>query len=103
MSVFQFIIKFICGYIATKNWKNTLSLNRLAKVCENRHKAVRNYRSSSGMATISLASAKGGVGKTTLAILIAAELALAKGWKVALLDSDLNQHASAFGKRTKIS
>jgi chromosome partitioning protein len=54
------------------------------------------------MATISLASAKGGVGKTTLAILIAAELALAKGWKVALLDSDLNQHASAFGKRTKI-
>jgi len=55
-----------------------------------------------GMATISLASAKGGVGKTTLAILIAAELALAKGWKVALLDSDLNQHASAFGKRAKI-
>jgi len=54
------------------------------------------------MATISLASAKGGVGKTTLAILIAAELALAKGWKVALLDSDLNQHASAFGKRAKI-
>ncbi|MFL5282922.1 MAG: ParA family protein [Rhodopila sp.] len=42
------------------------------------------------MATISIASAKGGCGKTTLAILIGAELALAKGWKVALLDSDLN-------------
>lgn len=54
------------------------------------------------MATISIASAKGGCGKTTLAILIGAELALAKGWKVALLDSDLNQHASAFGKRAKI-
>lgn len=54
------------------------------------------------MATISIASAKGGCGKTTLAILIGAELALAKGWKVALLDSDLNQHALAFGKRAKI-
>jgi chromosome partitioning protein len=54
------------------------------------------------MATISIASAKGGCGKTTLAILIGAELALAKGWKVALLDSDLNQHASAFGKRANI-
>src|ERR1700712_5617949 len=54
------------------------------------------------MATISIASAKGGCGKTTLAILIGAELVLAKGWKVALLDSDLNQHASAFGKRCKI-
>src|ERR1700753_3983051 len=55
------------------------------------------------MATISIASAKGGCGKTTLAILIGAELALAKGWKVALLDSDLNQHASAFGKRANIA
>jgi chromosome partitioning protein len=54
------------------------------------------------MATISVASAKGGCAKTTLAILIGAELALAKGWKVALLDTDLNQHASAFGNRSKI-
>jgi chromosome partitioning protein len=54
------------------------------------------------MATISIASAKGGCGKTTLAILIGAELALAKNWRVALLDSDLNQHASAFGRRTKV-
>jgi chromosome partitioning protein len=54
------------------------------------------------MATISLASAKGGVGKSSLAILIGSELALAKGWKVALLDSDLNQHSVAFGKKATI-
>ncbi len=54
------------------------------------------------MATVSLASAKGGVGKSSLAILIGSELALAKGWKVALLDSDLNQHSLAFGKRANI-
>src|SRR4051812_17890827 len=54
------------------------------------------------MATVSLASAKGGVGKSSLAILLGSELALAKGWKVALLDSDLNQHSLAFGKRAKI-
>ncbi|MGE4049044.1 MAG: ParA family protein, partial [Acetobacteraceae bacterium] len=54
------------------------------------------------MATVSLASAKGGVGKSSLAILIGSELALAKGWKVALLDSDLNQHSVAFGKRANI-
>jgi chromosome partitioning protein len=64
---------------------------------------MRNFRGSGKMATISIASAKGGCGKTTLAILIGAELALGKGWKVTLLDSDLNQHASAFGKRAKIS
>jgi chromosome partitioning protein len=53
------------------------------------------------MATIAIASAKGGCGKTTLAILLAAELAL-DGYRVALLDSDLNQHASAFGAKARI-
>jgi len=53
------------------------------------------------MATIAIASAKGGCGKTTLAILLAAELAL-DGYRVALLDSDLNQHASAFGARARV-
>jgi chromosome partitioning protein len=54
------------------------------------------------MAALSIASAKGGCGKTTLAILIGAELALTKGYKVALLDSDLNQHATAFGRKAHI-
>lgn len=53
------------------------------------------------MATISLASAKGGCGKTTLAILLGAELAL-EGYQVSLLDCDTNQHATAFGKRATI-
>jgi chromosome partitioning protein len=53
------------------------------------------------MATISIASAKGGCGKTTLAILLGAELAL-EGYKVALLDCDVNQHATAFGKKAQI-
>jgi chromosome partitioning protein len=53
------------------------------------------------MATLSIASAKGGCGKTTLAILLGAELAL-DGYRVALLDCDLNQHASAFGGKTKL-
>jgi chromosome partitioning protein len=53
------------------------------------------------MATIAMASAKGGCGKTTLAVLIAAELAL-EGYRVALLDSDLNQHASAFDAKASI-
>ena len=48
------------------------------------------------MATISIASAKGGCGKTTLAIFLGTELAL-DGYKVALLDCDVNQHATAFG------
>jgi chromosome partitioning protein len=48
------------------------------------------------MATLSIASAKGGVGKTTLAIAISAELAL-EGYQVVLLDCDLNQHATHFG------
>ncbi|GJE02193.1 MULTISPECIES: ParA family protein [Methylobacterium] len=53
------------------------------------------------MAIMATASAKGGVGKTTLSILIAADLAL-DGYKVALLDCDLNQHASAFGTKADI-
>lgn len=53
------------------------------------------------MATLSIASAKGGCGKTTISLLIAAEMAL-DGYKVALLDCDLNQHASAFGSKASI-
>jgi chromosome partitioning protein len=49
------------------------------------------------MATIAIASAKGGCGKTTLAILLGTELAL-EAYTVALLDCDVNQHATAFGK-----
>jgi chromosome partitioning protein len=55
------------------------------------------------MATLSIASAKGGCGKTTTAILLGAELAMGQGYRVALLDSDLNQHASAFGKKAAIT
>ena len=53
------------------------------------------------MAVVSIASAKGGCGKTTVAILLGAEFAL-DGYKVALLDCDLNQHASAFGLKAKL-
>lgn len=53
------------------------------------------------MAIISVASAKGGCGKTTLALLLATELAL-DDYTVALIDADANQHVSAFGKRAKI-
>lgn len=54
------------------------------------------------MPVISIASAKGGCGKTTTGILLGAELALNHGYKVALLDSDVNQHATAFGKKARI-
>src|SRR4051794_39379374 len=54
------------------------------------------------MATISVASAKGGCGKTTLAILLGTELAL-EGYTVALLDCDVNQHATAFGSKVRIA
>src|ERR1700757_5119692 len=53
------------------------------------------------MAVVSIASAKGGCGKSTIAILLGAQYAL-DGYKVALLDCDLNQHASTFGKKAKI-
>jgi chromosome partitioning protein len=54
------------------------------------------------MATISIASDKGGPGKTTTSCLIAAELAL-DGYRVSLLDCDVNQQAAAFGEKAKIT
>jgi chromosome partitioning protein len=54
------------------------------------------------MATISIASDKGGPGKTTTSCLIAAELAL-DGYRVSLLDCDVNQQAAAFGEKAKIA
>jgi chromosome partitioning protein len=48
------------------------------------------------MAVISIASAKGGCSKTTIAILLGMEFAL-DGYKSIVLDCDLNQHATAFG------
>ncbi|WP_120010653.1 ParA family protein [Teichococcus vastitatis] len=53
------------------------------------------------MATISVASDKGGPGKTTTAILIASELAL-DGYRVTVLDTDVNQQAAAFGRKADI-
>lgn len=47
-------------------------------------------------ATIAVASAKGGCGKTTTVILLAAYLAQS-GNRVVVLDADINQHAAAFG------
>lgn len=53
------------------------------------------------MATISIASDKGGPGKTTTALLLGTELAL-DGYKVGLIDTDVNQQAAAFGKKANI-
>jgi chromosome partitioning protein len=53
------------------------------------------------VATISIASDKGGPGKTTTAILLGCELAL-DGYRVGLLDTDLNQQAAAFGNKADI-
>ena len=53
------------------------------------------------MATISIASDKGGVSKTTCALLFASELAL-DGYRVTLVDADLNQQAVAFGRKAEI-
>jgi chromosome partitioning protein len=52
-------------------------------------------------AVVSIASAKGGCSKTTLAVGIGAELAL-QGYTVIVLDADLNQHASKFGEKAEI-
>lgn len=53
-------------------------------------------------AVVSIASAKGGCSKTTLAVGIGAELAL-QGYSVIVLDADLNQHATKFGEKAKIA
>ena len=50
------------------------------------------------MAVISIASDKGGVSKTTLALLIGAEAAL-DGYRTCIIDSDINQQAAAFGDK----
>lgn len=52
-------------------------------------------------AVVSIASAKGGCAKTTLAVRIAAELAL-DGYTVIVLDADLNQHATKFGDKSDV-
>jgi chromosome partitioning protein len=53
------------------------------------------------LAVVSIASAKGGCSKSTLAILLGAEYAL-DGYKTAILDCDLNQHTTAFGLKAKL-
>ena len=53
------------------------------------------------MATLCISSTKGGCGKSTIAICIASQLAL-DGYRVALLDCDLNQHATHFGQLADI-
>jgi chromosome partitioning protein len=53
------------------------------------------------MAVISIASDKGGVSKTTLALLIGAEAAL-DGYRTCIIDSDINQQAAAFGAKAKV-
>lgn len=53
------------------------------------------------LAVVSIASAKGGCGKTTLAILLGCEFAL-ESYRTTLLDCDLNQHATAFGLKAKL-
>lgn len=47
---------------------------------------------------LSIASAKGGVGKTTLAVGLGTDLAL-EGYRVTLFDCDNNQHATAFARK----
>jgi chromosome partitioning protein len=49
-------------------------------------------------AVVSIASAKGGCSKTTLAVGIGVELAL-DGYTVVVLDADLNQHVTKFGEK----
>jgi cellulose biosynthesis protein BcsQ len=52
------------------------------------------------MAVVSIASDKGGVAKTSTALLIGSELAL-DGYQVSILDCDINQQAAAFGARPR--
>lgn len=52
-------------------------------------------------AVVSIASAKGGCSKTTLAVGIGVELAL-EGYTVVVLDADLNQHATKFGEKANV-
>lgn len=53
------------------------------------------------MHVITIANMKGGVGKTTLSLLLATELAL-EGHRVAMLDCDFNQHGAAFAEKASI-
>jgi chromosome partitioning protein len=53
------------------------------------------------MAVIAIASDKGGVSKTSLALLVGAEAAL-DGYRACILDSDINQQAAAFGAKGKV-
>lgn len=53
------------------------------------------------MHVITIANMKGGVGKTTLSLLLATELAL-EGYRVAMLDCDFNQHGAAFAEKAEI-
>ena len=53
------------------------------------------------MAVISIASAKGGCGKTTTALLLGTELAL-DGYSIVVLDCDSNQHASKYAMKASI-
>lgn len=53
------------------------------------------------MAVISIASDKGGVSKTSLALLVGSETAL-DGYKTCIIDSDINQQAAAFGAKAQI-
>ena len=50
---------------------------------------------------ISIASAKGGVSKTTLSVGIGTDLAL-EGYKVTIIDCDANKHALAFARKAGI-
>lgn len=53
------------------------------------------------MAVIAIASDKGGVSKTSLALLVGAEAAL-DGYRACILDFDINQQAAAFGAKGKV-
>lgn len=53
------------------------------------------------MAVVSIASAKGGCGKSTISILLSSEYAL-DGYQTVLLDCDINQHSTAFGQKAKL-